>query len=66
MAAGLAIGGFYYIGFPQYWFYGMLLLGFTAAVAVICGRVAARQLIWPLAASLLGLALLLPVLIGSA
>ena len=41
----------------------MLLLGFTAAVAVICGRVAVRQLIWPIAASLLGLALLLPTLI---
>lgn len=62
LTAALAIGGFYYIGFPQYWFYGMLLLGFTAAVAVICGRVAARQLIWPVAASLLGLALILPVL----
>ena len=63
LAAGLAIGGFYYTGFAQYWFYGMLLLGCTAAVAVICGRVAARQLIWPLAASFLGLALLLPQLI---
>ena len=59
MTAGFTIGGFYYIGFPEYWFYSMLLLGFTAAVAVICGRVAARQLIWPIAASLLGLALLL-------
>ncbi len=63
LATGFAIGGFYYTGFAQYWFYGMLLLGFTAAVAVICGRVAVRQLIWPLAASLLGLALLLPTLI---
>jgi len=62
LTTGLAIGGFYYIGFPQFWFYGMLLLGFTAAVAVFCGRVAARQLIWPLAAGLLGLALLLPTL----
>ena len=63
LAAGFTIGGFYYIGFPQVWFYSMLLLGFTAAVAVICGRIAARQLIWPLAASLLGLALLLPALV---
>ena len=62
LATGLTIGGFYYTGFAQYWFYAMLLLGFTAAVAVICGRVAARQLIWPVAASLLGLALLLPTL----
>ena len=46
--------------FPSIWFYGMLLLGLAAAVAVICGRVAVRQLIWPIAASLLGLALLLP------
>jgi hypothetical protein len=63
LTAGFAIGGFYYTGFPQAWFYGMLLLAFTAAVAVVCGRVAARQLIWPMAASLLGLALLLPALI---
>ncbi|MGO9108224.1 MAG: hypothetical protein ACLP9L_03230 [Thermoguttaceae bacterium] len=63
LATGLAIGGFYYMGFAQYWFYGMLLLGLTAVVAAICGRVALRQLIWPLAASLLGLALLLPTLI---
>ena len=27
LTAGLTIGGFYYIGFPQFWFYGMLLLG---------------------------------------
>ena len=63
LATGLAIGGFYYTGFAQYWFYGMLLLGSVAAVAVLCGRVAVRQLIWPLAAGLLGLALLLPVLV---
>ena len=62
LATGLTIGGFYYIGFPQFWFYGMLLLGCTAAVAVIGGRIAARQLIWPIAATLLGLALLLPTL----
>jgi hypothetical protein len=63
LAAAFVIGGFYYSGFPQTWFYGMLFLGFTAAVAVLCGRVAARQLIWPLAACLLGLALLLPALL---
>jgi len=63
LATGLAIGGFYYTGFAQYWFYGMILLGLTAAVAVVCGRVAARQLIWPIAASLFGLALLLPTLL---
>ncbi len=63
LSAGFAIGGFYYIGFPQIWFYVMLLLGFTAMVAVICGRIAARQLLWPLAATLLGLALLLPTLV---
>ena len=63
LTAGFLIGGFYYTGFPQIWFYGMLFLGFTAAVAVICGRVAARQMIWLLAACLLGLALLLPTLI---
>ena len=62
-ATSLAIGGFYYTGFAQYWFYGMLLLGFTAAVAVACGRIAARQFVWPLAASLLGLSLLLPTLV---
>ncbi len=63
LTAGFTIGGFYYIGFPQAWFYAMLLLACTAAVAVIGGRVAARQLIWPLAAGLLGLALLAPTLI---
>ena len=63
LVTGLSIGGFYYTGFAQYWFYGMLLLGLTAVVAVVCGRVAVRQLIWPIAASLLGLALLLPTLI---
>ena len=63
LASGLAIGGLYYIGFPQMWFYGMLFLAFTAVVAVICGRVAVRQLLWPIAAGLLGLALLLPVLL---
>ncbi len=62
LSAGFTIGGFYYIGFPQVWFYGMLLLGCAAAAAVICGRIAARQLIWPIAATLLGLALILPTL----
>jgi hypothetical protein len=63
LLTGLTIGGFYYTGFAQYWFYVMLLLAFTAVIAVICGRVAGRQLIWPILASLLGLALLLPQLI---
>jgi len=63
LVTGLAIGGFYYTGFAQYWFYGMFLLGLVATVAVICGRVAVRQLIWPIAASLLGLALVLPTLL---
>ena len=62
LAAGLAIGGFYYTGFPQLWFYGMLLLASGAVTAVICGRVPARSLAWPIAACLLGLALILPVL----
>ena len=63
LTTGFVIGAFYYTGFPQCWFYAILLLGFTAAVAVIGRRVAARQLFWPLAAGLLGLALLLPALI---
>ena len=62
LATGFAIGGFYYTGFPQHWFYTMLLFGITALVPVICGRFAVRQLMWPLAACLLGLALLLPTL----
>lgn len=62
LTAGFTIGGFYYTDFPQVWFYSMLLLGCTAAVAVTCGRIAVRQSIWPIAAGLLGLALLLPAL----
>ncbi len=61
-AAGLTIAGLYYVGFALYFVYGMLLVGLTAMVAVICGRVAVRQLIWPIAASLLGVALILPTL----
>jgi hypothetical protein len=60
--SGLSIGGYYYIGFPQLWFYGMLFLGCTAAVAVLAGRVDLRQLVWPFAATLLGLAMILPTL----
>jgi hypothetical protein len=63
LGTSLAIGGFYYTGFPQFWFYGMLFLAFAAMIAVVCGRIATRQLVWPTAASLLGLALILPVLI---
>ncbi len=62
LASGLAIGGLYYIGFPQIWFYAMFFLGLAALVAVFGGRIAARQLLWPIAAALLGLALLLPAL----
>ena len=63
LATGLTIGGFYYMGFVLYWFYGMLFLALTAVVAVTCRRVAPRQLVWPVAAGLLGLALVLPTLI---
>jgi hypothetical protein len=62
LATSLAIGGFYYTGLPQFWFYGMMFLALVAAVAVICGRIAVKQLEWPIAAGLLGLALALPAL----
>ena len=63
LASGLGIGGFYYMGFPQYWVYAMFFLALVAVTAVACGRVAPRQLIWPAAAGLLGISLLLPTLI---
>ncbi len=63
VASGLAIGGFYYTGFPQYWIYCLFFMAVTAVVAIAGGRVAARQLIWPAAAGLLGVALLMPTLI---
>ena len=61
--SGLTIGGFYYNGFPQYWIYAMLFMAVAAIVAVAGGRIAVRQLIWPAAAGLLGLALLMPTLV---
>jgi hypothetical protein len=63
LTSGLAIGGFYYMGFPQYWVYTMLFLAAAAAAVVAGGRVAARELRWPAAAGLLGLALILPTLV---
>jgi hypothetical protein len=62
-ASGLAIGGFYYMGFPQYWVYALFFLGLVAITAVACGRVAPWQLVWPAAAGLLGIAIVLPTLI---
>ena len=62
LTSGLVIGGFYYTGFPQLWFYGLLLMASGGVTAVICGRVTLRSLAWPIAACLLGLALLLPLL----
>jgi hypothetical protein len=63
LAASLTIGGFYYTGFPQFWFYAMLFMALVAGLAVSCGRIAVRQLVWPMAASLFGLALIMPTLI---
>jgi hypothetical protein len=62
LTTGLAIGGFYYTGFPQLWFYAMLFLASGGVVAVICGRTTVRSLAWPIAACLLGLSMILPVL----
>ena len=55
--SGLAIGGFYYNGFPQYWVYAMLFMSLVALTAVAGGRIAPRQLLWPAAAGLLGVSL---------
>ena len=63
IASGLCIGGFYYMGFPQYWVYALFFMAATAATAVACGRVAPRQLIWPAAAVTLGVAIALPSLV---
>jgi hypothetical protein len=63
LASGLAIGGFYYMGFPQYWVYAIFFLALVAVTAVAGGRVAPRNLIWLVAAGLLGIAVLLPTLI---
>ena len=63
VASGLTIGGFYYMGFPQYWVYAMFFLALVAVTAVAAGRVALRQLIWPAAAGLLGISILLPTLV---
>ena len=41
----------------------MLFMAVAAIVAVAGGRIAARQLIWPAAAGLLGLSLLMPTLV---
>ena len=61
--SGLTIGGFYYNGFPQYWVYAMFFLALVALTAVAGGRIAARQLLWPAAAGMLGIALLMPSLV---
>ncbi len=63
LAGGLAIGGFYYMGFPQYWVYAMFFLALVAVTAVVAGRITPRQLIWPAAAGLLGVSIILPTLI---
>ena len=63
LSSGLAIGGFYYMGFPQYWVYAMFFLALVAVTAVAAERIAPRQLIWPAAASLLGISILLPTLV---
>jgi hypothetical protein len=63
LASGFAIGSFYYMGFPQYWVYAIFFLAIVAVVAIACGRVEPRQLVWPAAAGLLGISILLPTLI---
>ena len=57
-----AVAAFYYVGFPQLWFYGMLLLAVAAGVAILGRRVALRKVVWLAAACALGIALILPIL----
>jgi len=63
-ATSVSIAAFYYVGFPQYWFYGLFLIGAAALCALVCGRVAWRACVWPIAAFLLALAIMLPQLVA--
>ena len=63
-ATSVSIAAFYYVGFPQYWFYGLFLIGAAALCALVCGRVAWRACVWPIAAFLLALAIMLPQIVA--
>jgi hypothetical protein len=62
LGTSLVIAALYYVGFPQFWFYGLFLLAAVVAVVVICRRVPVRRIGWLVAACLLGISLCLPLL----
>ena len=63
LATSVSIAAYYYAGFPMFWVYGQLLVVAAAAIALFCRRLDWRQLLWPLAAELLALAMILPLVV---
>ena len=59
---GIVIALFYSSGFSQYWFYAMLCFVAAAGFMLATGRVAINKTPWMLAALLVGLSLLFPLL----